>query len=86
MSLILKFAVVVGSGYFEKKNHLICSKKPWCSTQESEGDFWNLTGRGRCRLDCEGDNLASDLEANLAKNVNINKYQFIINDWPAGFA
>ena len=53
----------------------LASKKPWCSTQESIGNFWSMIGRGRCRLDCGGVNLATDLEANLAKKVNIHKYQ-----------
>ena len=46
-------------------------KKPWCPTRSHEGHFWGQVGRGRCRLDCDGQNLDAKNVANLATEVSI---------------
>ena len=44
-------------------------KKAWCVTRSHTGTFWGQIGRGRCRPDCDGKNLESSGEANLANEV-----------------
>ena len=52
-------------------NYSFVSKKPWCSTQYHYNPFYGDIGRGRCRLDCDGRNLETESEYNLATLVII---------------